>query len=46
MYYLHFILLTVMVFITTGGPRIVRILGSQGIVLLRNRTKRELVLGT
>ena len=28
----------------TGGPRIVRILCSQGIVLLRNRTKRGLVL--
>ena len=29
---------------TTGGLRIVRILCSQGIVLLRNRTKRGLVL--
>ena len=28
----------------TGGP--VQILGSQGIVLLRNRTKRGLVLST
>ena len=26
--------------ITTGDPQIVRILGSQGIVLLRNRTNR------
>ena len=28
---------------STGGLRIVRALCSQGIVLLRNRTKRELV---
>ena len=28
----------------TGGPRIVQILCSQGIILLRNRTKRGLVL--
>ena len=28
----------------TGGPRKVRIWGSQGTVLLRNRTKRGLVL--
>ena len=32
--------------VATGGPRIVRILGSQRIVLLRNRTKRGLVLST
>ena len=32
--------------VDTGGPRIERILGSQGIVLLRNRTKRGLVLST
>ena len=30
----------------TGGPQIVQILGSQGIVLLRNPTKRGLVLST
>ena len=30
----------------TGGPQIVQILGSQGIVLLRNHTKRGLVLST
>ena len=33
-------------FLSTGGPRIVRILGSQEIVLLRNRTKQGLVLST
>ena len=30
----------------TGGPRIVRILSSQGIILLPNCTKQELVLNT
>ena len=31
---------------TTGGPRIVQILVSQGIVRLRNRSKLGLVLST
>ena len=33
-------------FLFKGGPQIVRILGSQGIVLLINRTKRRLALST
>ena len=31
---------------STGGPRIVQILGPQGIVLFRNHTKQGLVLST
>ena len=37
---------TVSHLITTGGPWIVRILCTLGIVLLRNHTKRGLVLST
>ena len=34
------------ILLAVRGPRIVQILCSQGIVLLRNRTKRGLVLST